>query len=349
MKFKIKIAIPIIMLSISLLTSAISAQAASPDICSFITDLYTFGLSSVGILAALGIAVAGVMWITAAGDSGKIGEAKSWIASSLLGLALMLCAFLILNTINPELTQCGSYNLTPVASVGPYTSKTSLPKTAGYKGTLCNAPGDGSGQYWCCVIDGELDGESAWGDQEVKKCCSLEIKNQNDANQWCINWYGKYFEERVLADTNWPVGTVFTDPTTFWFWKQILYLEPGTIGGYGKNSATISAARCENNSNLKKWCIARNDPSFCAEPNTQTGASCKIPSGNPSTPDIWGYCENNKCKKCKTWGEACKKNYECPSQAHKLSSQCGNEMDVTGYYAVLGSDCASNKCDYEGK
>jgi hypothetical protein len=57
---------------------------------------------------------AGIMWILSRGESGMINKAKSLMAGSLTGMALLVSAWFILNTINPNLTKLPAIELTLV-------------------------------------------------------------------------------------------------------------------------------------------------------------------------------------------------------------------------------------------
>lgn len=62
-------------------------------------------LVSISGIAAFGILVwAGFLYITAAGDPGRIGEAKNKAKAAIFGLIFILASYLILTTLNPELT-----------------------------------------------------------------------------------------------------------------------------------------------------------------------------------------------------------------------------------------------------
>jgi hypothetical protein len=81
---------------------------STPWLGDYIGYLYEWMIGIIAILAAVSVAIGGVLWITAAGNRGQITEAKSWITSALFGLAIGLGAYLILNTINPNLTTIGN-------------------------------------------------------------------------------------------------------------------------------------------------------------------------------------------------------------------------------------------------
>ncbi|MFH0840624.1 MAG: hypothetical protein V1865_01385 [bacterium] len=85
----------------------------------YIESLYGWGVGVIAILSVLTIAIGGVIWVTAAGNQGRITEAKSWIGSSLLGLTLALSSYLILTTINPDLGGVGWISISNVEAVDP--------------------------------------------------------------------------------------------------------------------------------------------------------------------------------------------------------------------------------------
>ena len=67
-------------------------------------NFYIWSMSIGGLLALSIIIYGGVLYSASGGNPGRMGEAKKWIASALFGLALLFSSFLILNTINPDLT-----------------------------------------------------------------------------------------------------------------------------------------------------------------------------------------------------------------------------------------------------
>ena len=75
------------------------------DLGQYLSILYNYLIGIAGVLATVMIMVGGVRWLLAAGDPGKIGAAKETIGSAVIGLALALGSFLVLNTINPQLVE----------------------------------------------------------------------------------------------------------------------------------------------------------------------------------------------------------------------------------------------------
>lgn len=52
-----------------------------------------------GIIAALFIAVGGIMMLLARGNEQKVTQAKLWITNAVIGILLVFCAWLIINTV----------------------------------------------------------------------------------------------------------------------------------------------------------------------------------------------------------------------------------------------------------
>lgn len=74
-------------------------------IAQYVQIFYQFAVSAVSIIAATMIMYAGISWLTAAGNSQRIGEAKERVIAAISGLIIAMMSFVILNTINPALTE----------------------------------------------------------------------------------------------------------------------------------------------------------------------------------------------------------------------------------------------------
>ncbi|MEA2113734.1 MAG: hypothetical protein U9P63_03725 [Patescibacteria group bacterium] len=79
-------------------------QMKDVDLAQYISYFYTFGLGLVALLAVGGLAIGGFLYMLSDTISSKE-EAKKYIWSALSGLVLLLSAYLILNTINPNLVK----------------------------------------------------------------------------------------------------------------------------------------------------------------------------------------------------------------------------------------------------
>ena len=83
----------------------------------YITAFYNWGFSIVGVIAVLMLMAAGVIWLTSGGDSGKIGNAKKMIEGALLGSALLVGSWFLLNTINPNLVNMPTIDMVIIKQV----------------------------------------------------------------------------------------------------------------------------------------------------------------------------------------------------------------------------------------
>jgi hypothetical protein len=88
-----------------------------PQINDYINGLYGYTLGVIGMLAIIGIAVGGFMWISSSGNPGKISKAKGWVRDSLLGLVLAFGAYTLLYIINQDLVTRKSLNLGSISQV----------------------------------------------------------------------------------------------------------------------------------------------------------------------------------------------------------------------------------------
>lgn len=100
-------------------SSSISYQSYSdgsylvsiPWIAEYIKGVYQYGLSVVGILAAIILMAGGFMWLISRGDASKTSKAKELIAGSLTGLIIMMTSYSLLTYINPDLTKLKSIEI----------------------------------------------------------------------------------------------------------------------------------------------------------------------------------------------------------------------------------------------
>lgn len=69
----------------------------------YVTGIYNFSAMAVGIIGVLMFLVGGFQYMISAGNRGMSGEAKKTMINAVVGIILVLGAFLLLNTINREL------------------------------------------------------------------------------------------------------------------------------------------------------------------------------------------------------------------------------------------------------
>ena len=69
----------------------------------FVKFIYQYGFLVAGVLAVFMIMVAGIQWLSSAGNQDKIGAAKKRIIGAIVGLLILALSYTILNFINPYL------------------------------------------------------------------------------------------------------------------------------------------------------------------------------------------------------------------------------------------------------
>ncbi len=93
------------------ITEPATGTSHNTDLFDCVNQLYKYALIISSITAVFMIIIAGYMYIFSGGNTGKVSTAKSFITTSLLGIAMLLVGFLLLKQINPELLSIK--NITP--------------------------------------------------------------------------------------------------------------------------------------------------------------------------------------------------------------------------------------------
>jgi hypothetical protein len=83
----------------------------------YIKAIYNYLLAIVGLLAAIVLMISGIVWLTAAGNTERISQAKNWMMGSFTGLILALSSFLLLKLINPNLVSFTPTNITSIGAI----------------------------------------------------------------------------------------------------------------------------------------------------------------------------------------------------------------------------------------
>jgi hypothetical protein len=69
------------------------------DVRVTIAQIIKVAMGLLGIIAVVIILIGGFTWMTAGGNEEKVGEAKKWIFSGIIGLAIILSAYAIANFV----------------------------------------------------------------------------------------------------------------------------------------------------------------------------------------------------------------------------------------------------------
>lgn len=105
---KKKIAIIALILVFPLITFAQTPATngctdASNSLGKCVNQIYVWSLGIAALLALFMIVIGGYITLTSAGNAQRASAGKSYITSSIIGLVLLFGAYLLLNTINPDL------------------------------------------------------------------------------------------------------------------------------------------------------------------------------------------------------------------------------------------------------
>ncbi len=125
-----------------------TSKMESDLLAKYIVSIYNYGLTIAGILAAIVLMGGGIIWLTSGGDSGKVSQAKDLISGSIIGLIILVVAWVILNTINPNLV-----NLTLIKT--DTLTKVILDSDDGIIDDMKNAPVDTSVK-WICMPNADM-------------------------------------------------------------------------------------------------------------------------------------------------------------------------------------------------
>lgn len=80
-------------------------QGLPTDLGQLIQQIFMWSLSILGISVFIMFFYSGFLWLTAAGNTSKIGEAKTHMTNAVFGAILLLSSYLILYTINPDFVE----------------------------------------------------------------------------------------------------------------------------------------------------------------------------------------------------------------------------------------------------
>ncbi len=82
-----------------------SNNAAPPKLGECVSQIYLWAMGAAGLLGLIMAIVGGYLVITASGNAAQAAKGKSFLYSALIGIAILLAAYLILSTINPDLVK----------------------------------------------------------------------------------------------------------------------------------------------------------------------------------------------------------------------------------------------------
>lgn len=82
----------------------------------YIKAIYNYGLGIAGIAAAITLMLGGYLWVLSNGNAAGITNAKEVMTGGIVGLLIIFCSWIILNTISPDLME---FKITNVGQLEP--------------------------------------------------------------------------------------------------------------------------------------------------------------------------------------------------------------------------------------
>ncbi len=75
------------------------------SIATYVRAIFILFIWTVGILATVMVVYGGIKWVAAAGNPGRINDARDIVNNAVIGVIIALASVVLLNTINPSLTK----------------------------------------------------------------------------------------------------------------------------------------------------------------------------------------------------------------------------------------------------
>lgn len=125
----------------------------------YIRNIFLAFIWLVGISSLVMIAIGGFWYMTSAGNTARAGTAKDMITDALVGMILALACWIILNTINPDLTKINLTSLSSsgISSTNTNTSGNSVPPTTGAQGNCGGIKTSGAAPGQCELVSAPLN------------------------------------------------------------------------------------------------------------------------------------------------------------------------------------------------
>ena len=168
--------------------SEVGGVMTSDLLAKYLVAIYDYGLTIISILAVVILMGAGLIWLTSGGNETKITQAKDLIAGSLTGIIILFGAWMLLNTVNPQLLKLNSISLTYFAKEIPgcceYSNRAEMTTDQKCK--------KGNGTFKVSVTDTVFNlTKEYYVSADGKTCtlpgCCITDRGQGLANSLCIN------------------------------------------------------------------------------------------------------------------------------------------------------------------
>lgn len=107
------------------------------SIVSYVRAIFILFIWTVGILATVMVIYGGIKWVAAAGNPGRINDARDIINNSIIGVIIALASIVLLNIINPNLTNFTGIDLGAIKKINFQTDTIVGENGEGTEGRAC--------------------------------------------------------------------------------------------------------------------------------------------------------------------------------------------------------------------
>ncbi|PIZ98416.1 MAG: hypothetical protein COX77_04710 [Candidatus Komeilibacteria bacterium CG_4_10_14_0_2_um_filter_37_10] len=328
--------VPQITIPNSSFTAGKEISVASDTLPNYINAIYKYGISVTAVLAVVMLMLGGFRWIFAGGDSGAIGSAKNTIKGALIGLVLVLVAVLMLNTINPELTDI-ELNKPPTPDInlscpGVVTSCNDINKL--------NPPNDSERERYK-----KKYGDAWWKGYQMEMCNKYIYVDKCQTLPYALCYWGTEIDAstpwRYMMENN--KKELVIDPDVY---CRSIINKPCSVGGNKDPQCNIKFADFDPaktgttqfdgsfNMQTKQLYCNTDGSSRCSlgalGSKCDNSAQCGYIEATKDTPKIKLVCqtcdEPNRCVKPLRKGDVCGSNEECQAS---ISTDCDNLTAMT--------------------
>jgi len=150
------------------------ASTDGSNLPAYVTAVYRTAMVVIVLCALFMLSVGGFMYLTSAGNTAAMSTAKGVIFDSIIGLVIALVAWLLLNTINPDLVNVTLNGLTAVPGAAVPTEPKPVPTVPP---VACPSPAQ---PIAACCPAGNIKCQACTGCVEVTgvdfKTCNVQTK-----------------------------------------------------------------------------------------------------------------------------------------------------------------------------
>lgn len=356
-------------------------ENSTAPIAKLMKAIFSYGIQVISFITLIVIIIGGFLWSIAGGNSSKVTEAKQWIFSGLGGLVLLMFSYLILRTINVDLVNFRTRGIDAITTLNLIVAEKSNQEQAiGDQGFLDRTYGEsicegGSpDREACCIYYNENTAISLTTDK--LSAFSLAYCEQNGGRQKAINKCLEFGRTRGRTDGEGNARGYVDNiqervygPTQFYNrqWNSTTQRNPGirisewTKANYERQQSDlglyfIKGKACWNfASYIADATIGLDNPNYCSAVDNN-GWACIVTNNNTKS---WGYCKDNLCQPCSSFGGSCSHDYQCPNRKEMNGNstvvnrwQCGNGglSGLTNNAATCDGglcECANEECRAE--